>query len=51
MFKWKRGNKMLKKLGTFKDFSDNSLKTVFENDDKQIIEMTLLANKETMDVV
>ena len=42
---------MLKKLGTFKDFSDNSLKTVFENDDKQIIEMTLLANKETMDVV
>lgn len=51
MFKWKRGNKMLKILGTFKDFSDNSLKTVFENDDKQIIEMTLLANKETMDVV
>ena len=42
---------MLKKLGTFKDFLDNSLKTVFENDDKQIIEMTLLANKETMDVV
>lgn len=42
---------MIKNLGVFKDFSDNSLKTVFEVDEHKIIEMTLLSNKEDMDVV
>lgn len=42
---------MIKTLGTFKDFSDNSLKTVFDLGENKIIEMTLLANKEEMDVV
>ena len=41
---------MIKKLGVFKDFSDDSLKSVFETENNQIIEMTLLANKEQMDV-
>ena len=42
---------MLKNLGVFKDFSDDSLKTVFEVGDKNIIEMSLLANKEMIDVL
>lgn len=42
---------MLKSLGVFKDYSDDSLKSVFDAGDNKIIEMTLLANKEEMDVV
>ena len=42
---------MIKKLGTFKDFSDGTLKTVFDIGDKKIIEMSLLFNKEDKDVV
>ena len=42
---------MIKKIGVFKDFSDDSLKSVFDADSNKIIEMTLLANKEQMDVV
>ncbi|MCM1052717.1 MAG: hypothetical protein NC483_01895 [Ruminococcus sp.] len=41
---------MLDNLGVFKDYEDNSLKSVFQKDNK-IIEMTLLFNKESMDVV
>lgn len=42
---------MIKNIGVFKDFSDDSLKSVFNAGDNKIIEMTLLANKEQMDVV
>ncbi len=42
---------MIKKIGVFKDFSDNSLKTVFDVGESKIIEMTLLTNKDEMDVV
>ena len=42
---------MIKNIGVFKDFSDGSLKSVFTTENNQIIEMTLLANKEQMDVV
>lgn len=42
---------MLKKLGVFKDFNDGSLKSVFENNNNEIIEMTLLKNRESADVV
>ena len=42
---------MIKNIGIFKDFSDNSLKSVFDIGNNQIIEMTLLANKEQMDVI
>lgn len=42
---------MVKKIGTFKDFSDESIKCVFENENKGIIEMTLLFNKDDCDVV
>lgn len=42
---------MIKSLGIFKDFSDDSLKSVFDVGDNHIIEMTLLANKQQMDVV
>lgn len=41
----------LENLGVFKDFSDGTLKTVFQIRKKQIIEVTLLVNKEDMDVV
>ena len=37
---------MIKKLGVFKDFTDDSLKSVFDIGDNKIIEMTLLFNKE-----
>lgn len=40
----------MKDLGTFQDKKDNSLKSVFEANGK-IIEMTLLFNKEKLDVV
>ena len=36
----------LENLGVFKDFSDGTLKTVFQIGKKQIIEVTLLVNKE-----
>ena len=42
---------MIKNMGTFKDFSDGTLKTVFDVGDKKIIEMSLLFNKEDKDVV
>lgn len=42
---------MIKKNGTFKDFSDESIKCVFENENKGVIEMTLLFNKVDCDVV
>lgn len=42
---------MIKKIGVFKDFSDDSIKTVFDAFENKIIEMTLLANKEAIDVV
>jgi 23S rRNA (adenine2503-C2)-methyltransferase len=42
---------MIKKLGTFKDFSDSSLKSVFDIGDNKIIEMTMLNNKKDMDVI
>ena len=42
---------MVKSLGVFKDYSDDSLKSVFDAGDNKIIEMTLLANKEEIDVV
>lgn len=42
---------MIKNIGIFKDFYDETLKSVFEIENKKIIEMSLLANKEKMDVV
>ena len=42
---------MIKNIGVFKDFSDNSLKSVFKTENNEIIEMTLLANKDLIDVV
>ena len=42
---------MIKNMGTFKDFSDGTLKTVFDIGNKKIIEMSLLFNKEDKDVV
>lgn len=42
---------MIKNLGVFQDYTDNTLKTVFDIGENKIIEMSLLANKEEMDVV
>ena len=42
---------MVKNIGVFRDFSDGTLKSVFEVENKQIIEMSLLVNKEQIDVV
>jgi len=42
---------ILTKVGSFCDFSDNSIKTVFTNKDGNIIEMTLLQNRAERDVV
>ena len=42
---------MIKNIGTFKDFSDGTLKSVFDIGGKRIIEMSLLFNKEDKDVV
>ena len=41
---------MIKSIGVFKDV-DNSIKCVFENEDKNIIEMTQLFNKDGIDVI
>lgn len=42
---------MVENIGIFKDFDDNTLKYVFDVGNNQIIEMSLLANKEETDVV
>lgn len=42
---------MIKNMGTFKDFNDGTLKSVFDIGSKRIIEMSLLFNKEDKDVV
>lgn len=42
---------MYENIGVFKDFKDDSIKTVFQDDNKRIIEMTLLFNKNDKDVV
>lgn len=41
----------MKKLGVFKDFSDGTLKSVFDIGVDKIIEISLLFNKDDMDVV
>lgn len=41
----------MENLGTFKDFNDGTLKSVFDIGNKRIIEMSLLFNKEEKDVV
>lgn len=41
----------MKDLGTFKDKKDGSIKSVFQTKDNKIIEMTLLFNKDKLDVV
>lgn len=46
-----KGRKIMKDLGTFKDKKDGSIKSVFQLEDNKIIEMTLLFNKEKLDVV
>ena len=51
MLKLRGVENVIKSLGIFKDFSDDSLKSVFDVGDNHIIEMTLLANKQQMDVV
>ncbi len=45
-----KGSKDMHKLGVFQDFHDGTLKSVYE-EDKKIIEMSLLFNKEDKDVV
>lgn len=42
---------MITNIGTFKDYSDETIKTVFDAGDKKIIEMSLLVNKEDKDVI
>lgn len=42
---------MIKNIGIFKDYSDNTLKFVYDAGEKRIIEMSLLFNKEEMDVI
>ncbi len=42
---------MIENKGIFKDFEDNTLKYVFSICDNQIIEMSLLANRDETDVV
>jgi adenine C2-methylase RlmN of 23S rRNA A2503 and tRNA A37 len=41
----------MKKLGVFKDFTDDSEKSVFDVGNNRIIEMTLLYNRKNVDVV
>ncbi len=41
----------MKTIGLFRDKQDGSLKRVFESEDKRIVEMTLLFNRENKDVV
>ena len=42
---------MINKIGTFKDYNDGTLKTVFDVGANKIIEMSLLFNKNDKDVV
>ena len=42
---------MVKNIGVFKDFNDDSIKSVFKTENNEIIEMTLLQNKEYEDVI
>lgn len=42
---------MINKIGTFKDYNDGTLKTVFDVGANKIIEMSLLFNKKDKDVV
>lgn len=42
---------MIKNIGIFKDFTDDTLKSVYELDEHKIIEMSHLFNKENMDVI
>jgi len=42
---------MLKNLGIFKDKEDNTIKSVFVTEENNIIEISLLFNKENMDVI
>ena len=42
---------MINNLGTFKDFTDGTIKTVFDVGNKRIIEMSLLFNKKEKDVI
>ena len=42
---------MISSLGTFKDFTDGTIKTVFDVGNKRIIEMSLLFNKKEKDVI
>lgn len=42
---------MFKKIGVFKDFTDGTIKCVYENETKKIIEISLLFNKEDKNVV
>ena len=42
---------MFKKIGVFKDFTDGTIKCVFENETKKIIEISLLFNKNDKNVV
>lgn len=44
-------NYKLKNLGLFKDYDDGTLKKVFEVENNEIIEMSLLMNKDNMDVI
>lgn len=41
----------MKKIGLFKDYTDGSLKSVYEGNGKNIVEMTLLFNRDFKDVV
>ncbi len=42
---------MIKNIGNFKDKIDGTVKCVYEAEDKKIVEMSILYNKEDMDVV
>lgn len=42
---------MFKKIGVFKDFTDGTIKCVYENETKKVIEMSLLFNKEDKNVI
>lgn len=41
----------MKNIGVFKDFTDNSIKCVYEKEENKIIEMTLLQNKKDKDII
>lgn len=41
----------LENLGVFKDFTDGTIKSVFRTKERKIIEISLLMNKDSMDVV